>query len=112
LSVVVADQESKIAKVIHECRWNVRHEYDADHARNALDCYCQKSPKEERPLLHGLRRRSRDWFNQVLHQTIARDRKIEMWENALNHYRGDHSKWNHPADQGYQGKNQNMAELK
>jgi hypothetical protein len=33
-----------------------------------------------------------------------------MWENTLNHHRGDHSKCHHPAHQGYQWKNRDMPE--
>jgi hypothetical protein len=35
----VTDQDSKIAKVIRESRWNAKHEYDANHAKKALDRY-------------------------------------------------------------------------
>jgi hypothetical protein len=75
----MTDQCSEIGKVILESRWNVRHEYDANHTLKALDRYCQELPKEERELLNGLGRRSRDWFNHALHQPITRDKKIEMW---------------------------------
>jgi hypothetical protein len=47
VTVVVTDQDSKTAKVIRESRWNVKHEYDANHAKKALDRYCQGLPKEE-----------------------------------------------------------------
>jgi hypothetical protein len=45
--VVETDQDSKLAMVIRESRWNIRHEYDANHKLKALDCYCQELPKEE-----------------------------------------------------------------
>jgi hypothetical protein len=45
-----------------------------------------------------------------MHQHIARDKKIEKWESAFNHYCGDHSKCDHPAPQGYQWKNRNLPE--
>jgi hypothetical protein len=64
------------------------------------DRYCQEIPKEERQLLYELGRRSRNWFNHAVHQPIARDKKIEMWENAFNHSCNDHSKCDHPAHQG------------
>jgi hypothetical protein len=99
-----------MAEVIRESRWNVKHEYDANHAKKALDRYCQGLPKEERQLLCGLGKPSRDWFNHALHQAITRDKKIEMCENTLNHYCGDHSKCHHPAHQGYQWKNRDMPE--
>jgi hypothetical protein len=100
VSVVVTNLESRMTKVIRESRWNVRRECDANHTKKALDHYCQELPKGERRLLYGLGRRSRDWFNHVLHQPIARDKKIEKWENAFLHYCGDHSKCDHPAHQG------------
>jgi hypothetical protein len=99
-----------MAKLIRESRWNVKHEYAANHAKGALDRYCQELPMEERQLLYGLGKRSRDWFNHVSYQPIPRDKKIEMWENTLNHYCGDHPKCHHPADQGYQWKNRDMPE--
>jgi hypothetical protein len=67
VAVVVTDLDSKMAKVIRESRWNVKREYDADHAKMALDCYCQELPMEERQFLYRLGKRSRDWFNHVLH---------------------------------------------
>jgi hypothetical protein len=82
VSVVAMDQDSEIAKVIRESRGNVRHEYDANHTLKALNRYCQELQKEERQWMYGLGRRSRDWFNHVLHQPIARDKKMEMWENT------------------------------
>jgi hypothetical protein len=39
-----------------------------------------------------------------------RDQKIEMWENAINHYCSDHSKGDRPAHQGHQSKNRDMPE--
>jgi hypothetical protein len=60
--------------------------------------------------LYGLGRRYRDWFNHVLHRPIARDKKIEMCENAFNHHCGDHSKCDHPKYQGYQWKNRDIPE--
>jgi hypothetical protein len=109
-AVVVTDQDSKMAKVIRESRWNVKHEYDPTHGKKALDRHCQGLPKEERQLLYGLGKRSQDWFNHVLHQLIPRDKKTEMWENTLNHNCGDHSKCHHPAHQDYQSKNRDMPE--
>jgi hypothetical protein len=47
VAVVVTDQDSKMAKVIRKSR-NVRYEYNANHAKKALDRYCQGLPKEER----------------------------------------------------------------
>jgi hypothetical protein len=51
---VVTDQDSKMAKMIRESRWNVKHEYDANHAEKALDRHSQELPKEERQCLYGL----------------------------------------------------------
>jgi hypothetical protein len=56
----VTGQNSKMVKVICESRWNVRHRYDANHSKKALDRYCQELPKEERQLPYGLGRRSRN----------------------------------------------------
>jgi hypothetical protein len=86
------------------------HEYDANHAKKVFDRYCQGLPMEEQQLLYGLGKRSRDWSNHVLHQLIPRNKKIEMWENTLNHYCGDGSKCHHPAHQGHQWKNWDMPE--
>jgi hypothetical protein len=33
VGVVVTHQDSKMAKVIRESRWNAKHEYDANHAK-------------------------------------------------------------------------------
>jgi hypothetical protein len=106
----VKDQDSKMTKVIRESRWNVRHEYNANHAEKALDRYCQGLPKEEPQLLYGPGKGSRDWFNHGLHQPISRDKKIEIRENKLNRHCGDHSKCHHPGHQGYQWKNRGMPE--
>jgi hypothetical protein len=61
-------------------------------------------------MLYRLGRHSRDQFNYLLHYPIAPDKKGEMWENALNHYCGDHFKCDHPAHQGYQWKNREIPE--
>jgi hypothetical protein len=60
VAVVVTDQDSKMAKVICESHWDVNPEYDTNHAKKALDRYCQGLPKEERQLLYGLGKRSWD----------------------------------------------------
>jgi hypothetical protein len=36
-----------MAKMTGESRWNVKHEYDANHAKKAIDRDCQDLPKEE-----------------------------------------------------------------
>jgi hypothetical protein len=66
MAIAVRDQESEKVKVIRESRWNVRHEYEANHAKKALDRHCQELPKEERRLLYGLGRRCQEWFDHVL----------------------------------------------
>jgi hypothetical protein len=99
-----------MAKVIRESRRTVMHECHINHAKKGLDRYLQEFPKEERQLLYGLGKRSWDWFDRPLHQYIPRDKKIEMWENTLNHYCGGHSKCYHPAHQGYHWKNRDMPE--
>jgi hypothetical protein len=110
VAVAVTDQDSKMPTLIGESRWNGRHKYDANHSKRALARYCQELPKEERQLLYGPGRRSRNLHSHVLLQPIARDMKIEMRENAFDHYCGDHSKCDHRAHQGYQWKNGEMLE--
>jgi glutamate-1-semialdehyde aminotransferase len=112
VSVVVTDQDARMASVIRESPWNVRHEHNANHTKKTVDHYYQKRPKEQRQGLYGLGRRARDRFNHVLHEPSARDKKIEMWANTLNHDCGDHSKCDHPAHQGYQWKSWNMPEAR
>jgi hypothetical protein len=48
VAAVVMDQDSRMAKVIRESRWNVRHEYGPNHVKKALDRHCQELPKQER----------------------------------------------------------------
>jgi hypothetical protein len=60
VAVAVTGRDSKVAKVIRESRWNVKHEYAANHAKKALDRYYEENTKEERQLLYGLGKRSRD----------------------------------------------------
>jgi hypothetical protein len=76
--IVATNDNSKMAKAIRESPWNVVHEYDANQAKKALNRHCQALSNEQRWLLCGLGMRSQDWFNDVLHQPIARDKKIEM----------------------------------
>jgi phosphoribosylanthranilate isomerase len=38
VAVVVTDEDSKMAKVIHESPWNVEQAYDANHAKKVLGC--------------------------------------------------------------------------
>jgi hypothetical protein len=64
VTLLVTGQDSKMPKVIRKSRWNVRHEYDANHAKKALGCYCQELLKKERQLVYG---RSRNWFYQAVH---------------------------------------------
>jgi hypothetical protein len=66
-----------MGKVIRDSHRNVKHEYDANHAKQALDRYCQKLPKEERSLLYGLGKRSPDWCHPVLRQPIPGDKKVK-----------------------------------
>jgi hypothetical protein len=47
VALAVKDQDSKMAMVIRESRWNVKNKYDANHAKKALDRYCQGFPKEQ-----------------------------------------------------------------
>jgi hypothetical protein len=54
VAVIVMEQDSEMAKVIRESRWNVKHECDVNHAQKALDRYCQGLPSQERHLLYPL----------------------------------------------------------
>jgi hypothetical protein len=54
VAVVLTEQDSKMAKVIRESRWNAKHECDSNHTKKALDHHCRGLPKEERQLLYGL----------------------------------------------------------
>jgi hypothetical protein len=101
-----------MAKVIRESRWDVVHEHDANHAKKTFDRDCQAFPREERRLLYKQARRSRDRFHHFLHQPIARNKTIKMWENTLNPDCGDHSKCNHRSHQGYQWKNRDKSEAR
>jgi hypothetical protein len=76
--IVATNQDSKSANAIRESPWNVVHEYDANQGQKALDSHCQALPNEQRWLLCALGRRSQNRFNDVLHQPIAGDKKIEM----------------------------------
>jgi hypothetical protein len=97
-------------KVICESGRNVRYEYDVNHARKVFDCSYQELFKEERQLLEGLGMPFQDWLDQILCQSIARDRKIKTWHSALSHYCGGHSNCDHPADQRYWWKNRDILE--
>jgi hypothetical protein len=37
VAAVATDQDSKMENVIRESRWNVKHEYDANHAKKTLE---------------------------------------------------------------------------
>jgi hypothetical protein len=76
-AVGVMSEDSKTAKGIRDSPLNLTYEYDANHAKKVFDRYCQDLPKEERQLLYGLGRRSRNWFDDVLHQPITRDKKMQ-----------------------------------
>jgi hypothetical protein len=45
--VAARDQNSKMMKMVHESRWNVRPEHEANHVKKALGRYSQEFPKEE-----------------------------------------------------------------
>jgi hypothetical protein len=106
----VADQDSKMAKVIYESRWSVTHKCDPNYPRKALGRHCQELSKNERQMHSELGKRSWDSFNYVLHQHISRDKTIKMWENALYRDSEDHSKCDHPAQRGQQWKNRDTPE--
>jgi hypothetical protein len=99
---IITDQDSKLGKVIRESRWNVNHEFDANHAKKSFERYQERLPKEERQYLDGLDQRLKNWFNHVLHQPIPREKKVETWESAYGHFCGDHTGCPNPTHQGYQ----------
>jgi hypothetical protein len=101
VETIVTDQDSKLAKVIRDSPWKVTHEFDANHAKKSLDRYGERLPKEQHQHLHGLGQRLKNWFNHVLHLPVPREKRVEEWENALNHYCGDHSRCADPEHQGY-----------
>jgi hypothetical protein len=47
VAVGVTDQDSKMAKVIHESWSNFMHQYESNHVKRALDRCCTELPKEE-----------------------------------------------------------------
>jgi hypothetical protein len=110
VAIIMTRQDPQMAKVICESHWNVRHESDANRSEKVLDRYYHEVPKEEGRTLYGFGGRSRDSVNHVLRQPITHDKKIEMWENTLNHHCGDQSKCHYQAHQGYQWKNRNIPE--
>jgi hypothetical protein len=101
VETIITDQDSKLAKVIRESAWDVTHEFDANHAKKSLDRYQEHLPKEQRQHLHGLGQRLKKWFNHVLHLPIGREKRVEEWENAYNHYCGDHTRCADPEHHGY-----------
>lgn len=110
VETVITDQDSKLAKVIRESRWDVRHDVDSNHAKKSLARYVERLAPELRRHLFGLGKRLSDWFNHVIHQRISREEKVEQWENAFQHYRGDHGKCPDPEHTGYLWRNRDDPE--
>jgi hypothetical protein len=102
VAVAVTQQDSKMAKVIRESRWM------------SVTNMTQIMPKGRSTAIVKKFQRGSDNFHTGSGNTLGtaqitsprkpfpRDKKIEIWENTLNHYCSDHSKCHHPAHQGCQ----------
>jgi hypothetical protein len=101
VETVGTDRDSKLAKVIRESPWDVQHDFDPNHAKKSLDKYINGLAPEQRRHLYGLGQRTKDWFNHVIHDDLSRDEKVERWENAFEHYQGDHRRCPNPEHTGY-----------
>jgi hypothetical protein len=88
---LVTDQDSTLGKAIVESGWKVRHLHDTNHAVKRFERRWDPMPKDEKKNLHRLRSRLIGWLKTTLHSPDSEDEKIAKWENAGQHYAGDHS---------------------
>jgi hypothetical protein len=98
---VVTDKDSTLGKAIADSGWGVTHKHDTNHAMKAFEHQWDRMPKEEKKNLNGLRSRLTGWLKTTLHSDEPEDAKIAKWENARQHYRGDHSKCPDTKHEGY-----------
>jgi hypothetical protein len=78
------DRDAKTAKVIRE-KWGIDELLDKNHVTKSFDRRIQKTS-----LMDGLKIKLRKFFKVVLKLDESIDQKQAHWENAVQHYQGNH----------------------
>jgi hypothetical protein len=107
---IAHDRDSKISKCIRDSGWEVEQIMDPNHTKKSLERQWKKMNDKQKGLLHGLKQRLFSWFSFVSKKEISPAHKTEMWENASQHYCGNHSNCIDPNHSGFKWTNASNPE--
>jgi hypothetical protein len=83
----VHDSDSKATAAIRRAGWNIEEFFDPNHISK---CYDRRWAKATNSALHGLGLKLKKWFNFLIHADYSDERKVELWRNAVEHFKGNH----------------------
>lgn len=91
---LVTDGDVSIAKIIRN-ETKIRHLLDIGHCgKSFIRCF-HTIDRKNGGILGPFGDRLLVWFRYLLSQDLPSDEKKELWQNALSHFRGDHSRCRH-----------------
>jgi hypothetical protein len=93
---LVTDGDVSIRKIIRN-ETNIRHLLDIGHSVKSFIRYFHVTDKKNGGILGPFRDRLLVWFRHLVSQNLPLDEKKELWQNAVSHFRGDHSRCRHSA---------------
>lgn len=91
----VHDNDGKARKVIEQSGWGIKEYLDPGHALNCFEKKLKKFNKLHPQLLRGIEGSLRKWIRALLKFDGTTEEKMQLWENSVRHYMGDHTLCNH-----------------
>lgn len=87
---IVKDGDLKISKIIKDSKWNVLVREDTNHKIINIDTIWNKWNSLCDGKLTGLKKRIVDFLTDVLYESSSTEAKLFKFQNAINHFRGNH----------------------
>jgi hypothetical protein len=83
----VHDSDSKATAEIQRSGWNIEEFFDPNHISK---CYDRRWAKANRSRLNGIGLKLKRWFNFLIHADYDDSKKVQLWRNAVEHFKGNH----------------------
>lgn len=105
---LIKDGDVKISKIVQDFHWGVILKNDPNHQLLHFDTIWKKWNDLCNGKLFGLKERLLSYLKGILYETSTTTEKLQKWENAINHFTGNHVNcpphsieklWKHRDDQ-------------
>ena len=90
ITELIKDGDVKISKIIQDFHWGVDVKNDPNHQLLNFDTVFKKWDELCNKKLYGLKKRILSYLKNILYEPSTTDQKLKKWENAINHFTGNH----------------------